>query len=1635
MMALPETTSLYGMFSAVARRTPDAIALIARERRVTYGELDRCATALARRLCALGVGPEIPVGVRLDRSIDLVVAMLAVLEVGGVYLPVELGTPAHRCQVMLTSGAVRVLITRSDVRDPVVTGPIPAIVYTDVADSSGEGDLDFDVHGDNLAYITFTSGSSGTPKAVGTTHRNAFYYLRHLAEAGYLTAADTTLQLAAPSFDAWIRDVLGPLTVGARVVLVPDELVRDPDTLHDLLVRHAVTVLPALVPATLRLLCDTHRTPVGLRLRRLMVSGETLTLETVHCARDRLGADIAVVNHYGPTECTMTSTFHLVDPAGTDPIPVGRQPSWGRTYLLDDTLSPVPPGTIGEIYLGSAGVTRGYVNQPASTAIRFLPDPFTGSGDRMYRTGDLGRLRPDGELEFHGRVDAQLNVNGVRIEPEEIEATLRRHESVAEVAVAAVPGARGGHVLVGYVVARAGRVTDAGQLRRFAHDRLPEALVPKAFIPLPELPRNSRGKLDRAALAAHRGATPVAADRLPRTEDEAIMLTVWRDLLRRPDLSPHENLFEAGADSILAMSLLARIRRAFGRAPSLADIFRAPTVAAATRMLPPQQDGQTTEPGPVPAGIGDRCISRMPLSFAQQRLWFFERLLTDTPLNTIAAGFRVDGALDADALAAATRDVLIHHEALRSTFQVNRGQPTYEVTSDPTDGFDIVPTAGELHDRITALAREPMDIERGPLLRITLFRGADGGALLVRVHHLVADAGSMEILFDDLAAAYHARSAGAVPRLPPNRHSYADFVTWQHDWLNGEGAARQFEFWRDELNGAPPLLELPTDRIRPPVQRHQGAVHLRGVPPHSLAAATALGRAERATPFMVLLTAWAALLARYSGREDLVVGVPVTGRSQPELDRVIGLFVNTLPVRISLNAAPTFRQLLSRVRDALLQAIAHRDYPFERLVEQLRPDRSTAYGPVFQTLADIQRAPSLVLTGVRLTPVTVDTGTARFDLSLSFLHHDSELVGAYTFNTDLFEAATVERMAVHFETLLSDALAAPDRPVSALAMLDKSQRRALTTAPKGSTAARHPNVVERIADQIRQRPDRIAVTCAGRHLSYAELDAESGRIAGQLVAEGIGPGALVGICAERSLELVAGLVGVQRTGAAYLPLDPTQPTDRLAALVADARPGLVLAPPHLLARLGPQMPADVPLRRLDKDAVVAPWARTHPDDLAYVIYTSGSTGVPKGVEVTHAGLAHLLGELATRLSVTPDDTMVAITTVSFDISALEFFLPLMTGARVVVAGADLAGNPEQLAVLVRAEGATLLQATPTVWQLLTELGPAPHSLRIAMCGGEALPPSLAAELRRMAGRAYNVYGPTETTIWSTIAELDDGAEKVLIGRPIGDTAVLVLDDRLQPVPAGVAGEIYLGGPGVSRGYRNQPGLTAARFLPDPFATTPGARMYRTGDRGRRHLDNRLEYLGRVDRQIKLRGYRIEPAEVERALLAYPSVRRAVVTVCPDAGGRPQLVAYLVVDARLDTDLLRAHLTERLPSYLVPAAIVPVDALPLTSNGKIDIARLPSPDSARPLMSTEYRPPRTDTERVLGEIWTEVLGVDDLGVDDDFFDLGGHSLRAIQVMSQVNEAFGLSLELYVLFSERTLRRLAARVEQELALDRQ
>jgi len=1637
----PHGTCLHQLFEAQARRTPDDVAVVAEGGAVRYGALDRRANRLARHLRTMGARVDMPVGVCLERSVDLVVALLAVLKIGAVHLPLDpRHPPARRAFVLRDAGAELLVTHRRHLAnaDPSWSGRVLCLEEAGPAlERLAGGELGLQLSPEQRAYITYTSGSTGDPKGVETLHRGAVNYLRQLAAQGYVDAADVVLQLAPPSFDASVRDLLGPLVTGARLVLMPDARSREPAALRGTIEREGVTCLLSAVPSLLRLLFDettgwggAHRS-----LRQILVSGDVLDAATVARVRACLGPAARIVNLYGPTECTMTTTAHVVGPTPQDSIPIGRPLGGTRVYVLDEWLDPVPADVVGELYIGGEGVTRGYVGRPALTAERYLPDPFaTVPNGRMYRTGDRGRLRQDGTLEFHGRTDHQVQVHGVRVEPGEVEAALRRHPDVADAAVVPHEGPGDARRLVAYlVVSRHGRRRSAADLRRFLAAWLPDYMVPATYVHLDALPMTPNGKVDRRALPPPAADRPGASEQgpAPRTLSEVTLARLWCEVLEFQQVGVDASFFELGGDSLLAARLAARIRRAFGRDVSLRALFDAPTVAAMVEVIAGSAAAQdaTAAGRPHPEHPGVRAVS-----FAQRRLWFLDRLVGDNPVFTIACAFRVRGALDLEALRRALETLVVRHEPLRTTFPEANGEPVAVVHDRPLVTVEVMATKpADTELAVRELTRRPFDLSAGPLLRLAVLSEAeDQQVLVLTVHHIVIDGWSLAVLFDELRTTYRAAVAGQAPALPPLPMRYTDHAALEQARLDGDVLERECSFWRAHLAGAPAVLALPTDRPRPMVLDHRGAVLRRTLPAALTAGLAELAQQERASLFMGLLSGWAAILHRHSGQRDLVIGVPLAGRYGVEVEPLIGLFLNLVPLRIALQPALTFRALLGQVRDRALGAFAHGTLPFERLVEALQPRRSLAHTPVFQVLFDLQRPSRLHLDGLVVTPLDVDVGAAQFDLSLSIEQGPDGLRAVYTYNTELFDGATIERLAGHLEVLLAAAVADPDRPLSRLPVLTAAERHRQLVAWNATDTARPDLTVHELVErQVRRRPDAVAVRAEDACLTFAELDTGAGQLARHLRRLGVGPERPVGIFLERSADLLVGLLAVLKAGGAYVPLDPAHPPRRLAHVLDDAMAPVVITRRALLPRL-PATPARVVL--LDADAgqitpvpVPAPPtptapARLHPDNLVYVMYTSGSTGVPKGVEVTHRSVVNLLLAMAASLGLDEHDLLLSVTTPTFDIATLELFLPLIVGAPVVIAHDSSTADPEELhALLVRSQ-ATVLQATPATWQALVEQCGDRLSVDTVLCGGDLLNARLATALRRAGRHAWNLYGPTETTIWSTVARLDRDPPPVPIGRPIANTRVYVLDGQLEPVPVGVPGELYIAGAGVARGYRGRPGLTAERFLPDPFSSRPGGRLYRTGDLARWLPDGTLEHLGRGDRQLKIRGFRVEAGEVEAALAAHPAVQGAAVLAQDDATGQRQLVAYLAVREPLADGALRSFVAERLPEYMVPSLFVQLDALPLTPNGKLNRAAL-LPPAGLPAGRRHSTPPSTPVEQALARIWSDVLGREPIGRDDDFFDVGGHSLLAIRVAARVRHDFGVEFPVRELFARRTIRRLA------------
>ncbi|HYG64433.1 MAG TPA: amino acid adenylation domain-containing protein, partial [Thermoanaerobaculia bacterium] len=1254
--------------------------------------------------------------------------------------------------------------------------------------------------------------------------------------------------------------------------------------------------------------------------------------------------------------------------------------------------------------------------RPDLTAERFVPDP-RAPGARRYRTGDLARRRPAGALEFLGRRDHQVKVRGLRVEPEEVEAALLACPGVNEAAVVARDGA-----LVAYVVG------GVGDIRPTLAARLPAFLVPSAFVPVDTLPRTASGKVDRRALARREVQAAALAEtgafEPPRTPVEEQVAAIWSEVLGRPRIGAHDDFFALGGHSLLALQVVSRLRAAFGLEVPLRRLFEAPTPAALAREV---ETALLAGPHPLPPPLvrvpRDREI---PLSFSQESLWLLHQLDPASPAYNVPAAVRVSGRLDPAALERTLGEIVRRHEALRTTFPGGRPvQVIHPLRPMPLPSVDLAglpPALREAEARRLAgnEALRPFDLARGPLLRAALARlGDEEHLFLLTLHHAVSDEWSMAVLVREVGAIYPALAAGLPSPLPELPIQVADHAVWQREWLRGEVLEERLAWWRERLSGAPPMIELPLDRPRAAARSFRGGRVPLEVPGAAAQGLRQVGRERSASLFMVLLAGFQAWLGRHGAGLDLVIGAPVANRSHPGTEGLIGFLVNTLPLRGSLAGDPGFGELVERARETCLGAFAHQDLPFERLVRELRPARSLAYAPLFQVMLALHNVPTpaLDLAGLSFRPLEMDPGTAKFDLVLELsegLGETPSILGSLEYAADLFDRTTAERLAGHLRVLLEAAAADPELPVAALPVLTDVETRQIANWSAARAAFPAACLHRLFEARAAERPEAVAVG----PMTYADLDRQANRLARRLRTLGVGVETRVALRHERTPGLIAGMLGILKAGGAYVPIDPAWPAERQKLLLEDAGAALLVDEELLTASQDESAePLEVPVTQYN---------------LAYVIYTSGSTGRPKGTLVTHGHVSRLLAATQPWFGFGPDDVWTLFHSAAFDFSVWEVWGALAWGGRLVVVPTTTARSAEDLWRLLSMEGVTVLNQTPSAFRPLSRL-PVPPSLRWVIFGGEALDVGTVASWlggpRGEGPRLVNMYGITETTVHVTYRPLSEEDLETPwrspIGVPIPDLSVHVVDRRGAAVPAGVPGELCVGGAGVARGYVGRPDLTAERFVPDPFSGLPGARLYRSGDLARRLPGGALEFLGRMDRQVKLRGFRIEPAEIEAALTAIQGVREAAVLLRDDLPGGPGLVAYVVsgLDNRIDAGDLLAALRSRLPEHMVPGRFVFLPELPLTPNGKLDRQALPAPEGGRPGLARPYVAPLTPLERVLVGAWEEALGVDRVGVDDGFFDLGGHSLLATQVISWVQETFEVEVPLRALFERPTVAGLA------------
>ena len=1630
---------VHELFQAQVDETPFATAAVFDGTVLTYRELDERANRLANHLVELGAGPGVPVAIYLERSLDMIVATLAVLKAGGAYIPLDTSYPEERLAFMLEDAGAPLLITRERwlglfPRESV--RPVCLDRDADLLARRGSSAPVVRTMPESLAYVIYTSGSTGRPKGVAVPHKAI---VRLVRSTNYVDVRpdDVIAQASNTSFDAATFEIWGALLNGARMVGVSKDTLLSPRDLASQIRRDGITILfltTALFNQVVRELPDAFEP-----LRTLLFGGEAVDPATVRLCL-RTGPPERLLHVYGPTESTTYASWHLVDdvPPDATTVPIGQPLGNTTLMVLDPELSLVPVGVTGELYVGGDGLAWGYLNRPELTAERLVPDPF-GDG-RLYRTGDLVRRRADGAIEFLGRADFQVKVRGFRIELGEIESALVSHPDVRDAAVLAF-GEGGDKRLVAYV---AGSGED---LRDYLADRLPAFMVPSGWVFLDALPLNPNGKVDRRALARIEPEVEEASSAYvaPRTAPEELLAGVWADLLGASRVGALDDFFELGGHSLLATRMISRVRELFAVDLPLRAVFEAPTLeglALRIERARGEAAGTGFPPPPiVPIPPKDRGPFP-PLSFAQERLWFLDRLAPGTAFYSVPAALRLTGGLDVARLAAALDGIVARHEALRTTFGQVEGRP-FQVVSEPAEvPLPLVDLTALPGDRREAEARlrlgeeslRPFDLRTGPLLRALLVRmdGRDWLALL-NLHHIVADGWSLAVLVEELAALYESKPLAPLPV------QYADFALWQRAWLEGDRLAAHVAYWRERLRGARTMLDLPADRPRPPVQTFRGGARAVSLPVDL----GALTRGHGVTAYMALLAAWQTLLYRYSGQEDVLVGSPVAGRGRRELEGLIGLFVNTVVLRGELRLPggeePTFAELLETTRSTALGAFAHQDLPFERLVDELQIERSLAHHPVFQVVLALQNAPAgeLRLPELTLQPLALEGGTAKLDLLLSLSETADGLEGACEYSADLFDASTIDRMMGHLRTLLATAAADPDRRLSDLPLLTAAERHQLLAEWNDTDVAFEPVTFDQVfAATARRVPDREAAVFGDRRLTYAGLAARADRLALRLRGLGVGPEELVGICAGEGLERIVAVLGVFRAGGAYLPLDPSHPRERLAWMLEDARVRVLLVQEDLLGALPETAAAVVPLEGVLEEGSGEPVdpPSVSPDNLAYVIYTSGSTGRPNGVLVRHGSAVHLIRRAARQFGVEEGSRVLQSVSFSFDASVLETWLAFSVGAALCVVPRETRLSGPALAEMMRREAVTHAVLTPSV------LGGLPHgalpALRTASVGGDNCPAELATRWSppQSANRLLNCYGPTETAIYAVAKEcVGPFRKEPPIGRPLGNTRSFLVDPSGRPVPIGVPGELWLGGEGVARGYLNRPELTGERFVPDPFSSRPGERLYRTGDLVRSLPNGDLEFLGRVDRQVKVRGLRIELGEIEAALGQHFTVAECAVLALGPAGDR-RLVGFVVARRQDDQEpgslinQLREHLRQTLPDYMVPGSFLFLESMPLTPVGKVDRRALSQMDLAQD-WEAERVEARDVLELELVRIWKEVLGIPRLGIRDNFFELGGHSLLAVRLVERVRQRFGRDLPLAVLFQGGTVEEMAALLRQE------
>lgn len=1661
--------SVHELFEQQAARAPEAIAVASGSEELTYEELNLRADQLATELVAEGLRPEDLVAVYMDRSPNMVVALLGILKAGGAYLPIDPDYPADRTSFMLADANCPAIVSTTKLAEclPEHTAQVICLDADRGWPNKAVESADI-VKPNQVAYAIYTSGSTGKPKGVLVAHESIAAHALTIQREYGLGPGERVLQSASLSFDVATEQIISALVSGSTLVLAGDEAWDA----HEFCRRVAslgitfISVTSAFWQQILQECIDAPEEVDLGQLRLTVIGGDSISGEDLRRWQSTPLKSVQLIHAYGPTETTVTATTYEVSPECVDTLsrsklPIGRPLANRRIYILDDYGQPAPIGVPGEICIGGAHVAKGYLNRSELTVDRFVRDPFLADdGARMYRTGDLACYLPDGNIEFLGRVDSQVKVRGYRIELGEIEAVLSRRPDLREVVVAVV--GTNTKELVAYLVSQSDSRPSVGELRALVKDALPDYMVPSAFVFLDQLPLTLSGKVDRGALPVPEGDRPELESEYvaPRNRVEQSIATLWQELLGVERVGVNDNFFELGGHSLLALQLAGRIRSQMAVEVSVAKILLSPTVAAIAEdlieQLPEGSESDSSGLEVPQASSIPRCSRDQELaaSFAQEGLWFLDQLHSDDPAYNVSVRYELSGPLNADAICESVFELERRHETLRTTLQSIDGrvvQVIHPAGRLDWDTIDLrVVDEEQRQDELDRIARDEarhhFDLHVGPLFRSRLIRLAEHRhVLLLTMHHIICDEWSDEILEQELGSLYETFAAGRDPTLPPLSVQFADFAAWQRAKRSTRAITDQLAYWKTKLRGKLPEMAIPSAKPRPAVATYRGEVEEFELPAGLAEKLGRLNQTAGSTMFMTLLAAFKTLLQRYTGYEDVVVGTPISNRSVPETEALIGNFLNTLVLRTDMSGDPTFTELVERVRQVSLEGFDNADAPLQQVVDEIRPERDPSRNPLFQVMFVFQSGEesALRLPGLDVQRHANNTSTSKFDLTF-FVKQDSGLHGSVEYNTDIYDRETIRRTISHFETLLVAVAEDPSLTLSDIPLLSSTERQQLLVE-WNRTQVEHEHagaLHELFESQVKRTPESVALVVEDTILTYQELNQRANQLANYLVAKGIGVESLVGVYLERSAEMVVAILGVLKAGGAYLPIDPAYPRDRVEFMLEDSQAAVLLSNAELAGSVrsfaGDVVRLDAEASKIDREASDNLQLSVGPQVLAYVIYTSGSTGRPKGVMIEHDAICNHMQWMQRQFPLTSADKVLQKTPFSFDASVWEFFAPLLSGAPLVMARPEGHADLDYLVRAIKDHQITILQLVPSLLAaLLDHRGfDECRCLRRVFCGGEALPVKRADQVvRRMQASLHNLYGPTEVTIDSTFSTWHGNGKTatVPIGRPVDNVQAYVLDAHAKLAPIGAPGELYLGGRQLARGYLHRPELTAEKFVPSPFPEQPDARLYRTGDLVRWQQDGSIEFLGRIDDQVKVRGFRIELGEIEAALAKHSQTREVVVVAHTAERGDQQLVAYVVArgDVPPAVDELRAFLKETLPEYMVPSVVMFLEVLPLTPNGKVDRGALPAPELQATESGVEYVAPRNEAEKTLVAIWEDVLNVQQVGIHDNFFDLGGHSIISMQIVSRANQA-GLSLGVRHLMDAPTIAQLATLTEESRAV---